>query len=59
MEKPDLELRFVYEAGPCGYVIYRHLKKRDYQCQVIAPSLIPTKASAEEMAQARGSWSER
>jgi transposase len=43
--KPDLELRFVYEAGPCGYVIYRHLKKLGYFCEVIAPSLIPTKAS--------------
>ena len=45
MARPDLELRFVYEAGPCGYVIYRHLKKQGYHCQVIAPSLIPTKAS--------------
>jgi len=45
LEKPDVELRFVYEAGPCGYVIYRHLKKRLYHCEVIAPSLIPTKAS--------------
>jgi transposase len=45
LSKPELELRFVYEAGPCGYVIYRHLTKRNYHCQVIAPSLIPTKAS--------------
>jgi transposase len=45
LAKPDLELRFVYEAGPCGYVIYRHLKQRQFHCQVIAPSLIPTKAS--------------
>lgn len=45
LEKPDVELRFVYEAGPCGYVIYRHLTKRKYHCEVIAPSLIPTKAS--------------
>jgi transposase len=45
LAKPDVELRFVYEAGPCGYVIYRHLKKRDYHCQVIAPSLTPTKPS--------------
>ena len=45
LSKPDLELRFVYEAGPCGYVIYRHLTQRQYPCQVIAPSLIPTKAS--------------
>ena len=45
LAKPNLELRFVYEAGPCGYVIYRHLKQRQYHCEVIAPSLIPTKAS--------------
>lgn len=45
LAKPDLELRFVYEAGPCGYVIFRHLQKRAYHCEVIAPSLIPTKAS--------------
>ena len=45
LAKPGVELRFVYEAGPCGYVIYRHLKQRQYHCEVIAPSLIPTKAS--------------
>src|SRR6266849_4544355 len=45
LTQPGVELRFVYEAGPCGYVIYRHLKKQGYECQVIAPSLIPTKAS--------------
>ena len=45
LARPELELRFVYEAGPCGYVIYRHLKKRELHCQVIAPSLIPTRAS--------------
>ena len=45
LEKPDVELRFVYEAGPCGYVIYRHLTQGKYYCEVIAPSLIPTKAS--------------
>ncbi len=45
LAKPELELRFVYEAGPCGYVIYRHLQKRQYHCVVVAPSLIPTKAS--------------
>ena len=28
LEKPSLELRFVYEAGPCGYVIYRHYDQR-------------------------------
>lgn len=43
LSKPDVELRFVYEAGPCGYVIYRHLKKRSLNCAVVAPSLIPSK----------------
>ena len=25
LQKPGVELHFIYEAGPCGYVIYRHL----------------------------------
>lgn len=37
-------LRFVYEAGPCGYEIYRHLTKQGYDCSVVAPSLIPKKS---------------
>jgi len=38
------ELRFVYEAGPCGYEIYRHLTKQGFQCVVVAPSMIPKKS---------------
>jgi len=38
-----VRLRFCYEAGPCGYVIQRHLSARG-QCVVIAPSLIPKRA---------------
>ena len=34
-------LRFVYEAGPCGYAIYRYLTRNDMDCVVIAPSKIP------------------
>jgi transposase len=45
LQQPGIELRFVYEAGPCGYVIYRHLKKKGLHCEVVAPSLIPKKAS--------------
>jgi transposase len=37
-------LRFVYEAGPCGYEIYRHLTRQGYDCVVAAPSLIPKKS---------------
>ncbi len=36
-------LLFCYEAGPCGYVIYRHLIELGHDCQVVAPSLIPVK----------------
>jgi len=34
---------FCYEAGPCGYGIYRHLTALGQACAVVAPSLIPTK----------------
>jgi transposase len=37
-------LVFVYEAGPCGYWLYRYLSKTGYNCWVVAPSLIPKKA---------------
>lgn len=32
-----------YEAGPCGYGIYRQLKEMGVACMVAAPSLIPSK----------------
>jgi transposase len=37
------ELRFCYEAGPCGYGIQRHLTAAGHDCVVVAPSLIPRK----------------
>src|SRR5919198_4215311 len=37
------QLVFVYEAGPCGYWLYRYLMKQGYVCWVVAPSLIPKK----------------
>jgi transposase len=37
-------LVFVYEAGPCGYWLFRYLTKKGYVCWVVAPSLIPKKA---------------
>lgn len=40
----DTELRFVYEAGPCGYEIYRHLTAQGFHCDVIAPSMTPKKS---------------
>lgn len=36
-------LHFVYEAGPCGYWVYRLLTSLGHCCFVVAPSLIPKK----------------
>jgi transposase len=33
----------VYEAGPCGYGLYRQLTEKGFDCVVCAPSLIPKK----------------
>jgi transposase len=37
------ELRFCYEAGPCGYGVQRQLSGIGHQCAVVAPSLVPRK----------------
>ena len=37
------EVRIVYEAGPCGYELYRRLTKARLHCQVAAPSLTPVR----------------
>ncbi|NIV43698.1 IS110 family transposase [Candidatus Bathyarchaeota archaeon] len=41
LEARGSELHLAYEAGPCGYEIYRHLNARGYDCIVVAPSMIP------------------
>jgi transposase len=43
MQSKAKHLIFVYEAGPCGYWLYRDLTKKGYDCWVVAPSLIPQK----------------
>lgn len=40
---PGATLHVVYEAGPCGYWIYRHITRLGHCCYVVAPSLIPKK----------------
>lgn len=37
-------LHVVYEAGPCGFVIWRHLSAQGIECQVVAPSSIPRRS---------------
>jgi transposase len=41
---PVKQLRACYEAGPTGYVLYWQLTQLGVACEVIAPSLVPTKA---------------
>ena len=44
LRKGGAQLSFCYEAGPCGYGIHRQLTDLGWDCQVVAPSLIPKKA---------------
>ena len=41
---PVEDLRFCYEAGPTGYVLYWQLTRMGAQCEVVAPTLVPVKA---------------
>jgi transposase len=38
------KLHVVYEAGPCGFVIWRHLTSLGQSCDVIAPSSVPKRS---------------
>src|SRR5215470_6918736 len=40
---PVEQLRFCYEAGPTGYVVYWQLAALGAQCEVVAPTLVPVK----------------
>lgn len=44
LESQGQVLQFVYEAGPCGFWIERHLRARGHACWVVSPSLIPKKS---------------
>jgi transposase len=37
-------MEIVYEAGPCGYGIYRRLSSQGYTCRVVAPSRTPRRS---------------
>lgn len=41
---PAEQLRFCYEAGPTGYVVYWQLTKLGAKCEVVAPTLVPVKS---------------
>ena len=41
LQSRGIRLHVVYEAGPCGYVVYRHLVAKGIEVEVVAPSSIP------------------
>jgi transposase len=38
-------LKVCYEAGPCGYGLHRQITALGHDCTVVAPSLVPRRAS--------------
>lgn len=40
----ETHLRACYEAGPCGFGIARRLRQLGEECEVVAPSLTPTRS---------------
>jgi transposase len=44
LRAPGRRLHFVYEAGPCGFGIYRHLTGQGEACTVVSPSHIPKRS---------------
>ena len=51
-------LRCAYEAEPCGYGLYRDVTGQGFDCQVVAPSLIPQKPATRSRptGATRSSW---
>ena len=41
LQSKGARLVFGYEAGPCGYWLYRSRTRKGFPCYVVAPSLIP------------------
>jgi hypothetical protein len=46
LAKDGHRLEFCYEAGGCGYGIYRHLTELGHGCTVVATSMIPRASRA-------------
>jgi hypothetical protein len=43
LARKHAKLAFCYEAGPCGYGLYRQIVALGHECVVVAPSLVPTR----------------
>ena len=44
LRAPTRRLRFVYEAGPCGFGIHRYLIAQGEDCVVVNPSSMPKRS---------------
>ena len=44
LRAPSRRLRFVYEAGPCGFGIHRYLTAQGEDCVVVNPSSMPKRS---------------
>jgi transposase len=44
LRAPHRRLRFVYEAGPCGFGIHRYLTNQGEDCVVVNPSSMPKRS---------------
>jgi transposase len=44
LRAPTRRLRFVYEAGPCGFGIHRYLTSQGEDCVVVNPSSMPKRS---------------
>jgi transposase len=41
------KLHFVYEAGPCGYGLYRQINAAGHVCEVVSPAHTPRRATLD------------
>jgi len=44
LRAPNRRLRFVYEAGPCGFGLHRYLTGQGEDCVVVNPSSLPKRS---------------
>ena len=44
LRAPGRTLHFVYEAGPCGFTVFRYLRQLGEDCAVVSPSMTPKRA---------------
>jgi transposase len=41
----SIELRFICEAGPCGFALYRYLTGNGFKCIITYPAMIPKRGN--------------